>query len=133
MPVSSTFVGVLRAGAGSTSAPYRAPGGVRRSLPNMAHSHLVHEPAKIYPYHLLLITNYRLPHDVDRLNLEVSFFCCFFLLSGVYLVLIVCSGFFRDIFPIWNLKLFFSVVDMTFIAYLNGGVMILKEEPVSFK
>jgi len=28
------------------------------------------EPAKIYPYHLLLITNYRLPADVDRLNLE---------------------------------------------------------------
>jgi actin-binding LIM protein len=29
------------------------------------------EPAKIYPYHLLLITNYRLPADVDRLNIEV--------------------------------------------------------------
>lgn len=71
LPVSSTFVGVLRGAANSTSAPYRATGGVRRSLPNMAHSHLVHEPAKIYPYHLLLITNYRLPHDVDRLNLEV--------------------------------------------------------------
>lgn len=36
----------------------------------MAHSILVHEPAKIYPYHLLLITNYRLPADVDRCNLE---------------------------------------------------------------
>lgn len=36
----------------------------------MAHSMLVHEPAKIYPYHLLLITNYRLPADVDRCNLE---------------------------------------------------------------
>ncbi|KAI8423370.1 hypothetical protein MSG28_014371 [Choristoneura fumiferana] len=45
-------------------------GGVRRSLPNMATGHLVHEPAKLYPYHLLLITNYRLPPDVDRLNLE---------------------------------------------------------------
>ncbi|XP_068625613.1 actin-binding LIM protein 2 isoform X2 [Battus philenor] len=45
-------------------------GGVRRSLPNMATSHLLHEPAKLYPYHLLLITNYRLPPDVDRLNLE---------------------------------------------------------------
>ncbi|CAH2059771.1 unnamed protein product, partial [Iphiclides podalirius] len=45
-------------------------GGVRRSLPNMATSHLMHEPAKLYPYHLLLITNYRLPPDVDRLNLE---------------------------------------------------------------
>lgn len=46
-------------------------GGVRRSLPNMATSLLLHEPAKLYPYHLLLITNYRLPPDVDRLNLEV--------------------------------------------------------------
>ncbi|XP_075986524.1 actin binding LIM protein Uncoordinated 115a isoform X6 [Anticarsia gemmatalis] len=45
-------------------------GSVRRSLPNMATSHLLHEPAKLYPYHLLLITNYRLPPDVDRLNLE---------------------------------------------------------------
>lgn len=36
----------------------------------MAHSMLIHEPAKIYPYHLLLITNYRLPADVDRCNLE---------------------------------------------------------------
>ncbi|KAJ9573795.1 hypothetical protein L9F63_008832, partial [Diploptera punctata] len=42
---------------------------LRRSLPNMAHS-MSTEPAKIYPYHLLLITNYRLPADVDRLNLE---------------------------------------------------------------
>ncbi|XP_050681817.1 actin-binding LIM protein 2 isoform X2 [Leptidea sinapis] len=54
----------VRAGAGGGG---RA---VRRSLPNMATSHLVHEPAKLYPYHLLLITNYRLPPDVDRLNLE---------------------------------------------------------------
>lgn len=46
--------------------------GVRRSLPNMATSHLLHEPAKLYPYHLLLISNYRLPPDVDRLNLEVG-------------------------------------------------------------
>ncbi|XP_044753650.1 actin-binding LIM protein 1 isoform X3 [Coccinella septempunctata] len=43
---------------------------VRRSLPNMAHSMLINEPAKIYPYHLLVITNYRLPSDVDRCNLE---------------------------------------------------------------
>jgi hypothetical protein len=30
------------------------------------------EPPKLYPYHLLVITNYRLPADVDRCNLEVS-------------------------------------------------------------
>ncbi|XP_049823203.1 actin-binding LIM protein 3 isoform X3 [Aethina tumida] len=65
MPVSSTYTGGLG----------RYPGGgyssqVRRSLPNMAHSMLINEPAKIYPYHLLLITNYRLPADVDRCNLE---------------------------------------------------------------
>jgi hypothetical protein len=41
----------------------------------MAHS-MSTEPAKIYPYHLLLITNYRLPADVDRLNLEVRHGIC---------------------------------------------------------
>lgn len=65
-----TTGGVCRVPGGAA----RAGGvpGVRRSLPNMATSHLLHEPAKLYPYHLLLITNYRLPPDVDRLNLEVS-------------------------------------------------------------
>lgn len=67
MPVSTTYTGGLG----------RYPGGytsqVRRSLPNMAHTMLINEPAKIYPYHLLMITNYRLPADVDRCNLEVRF------------------------------------------------------------
>lgn len=66
MPMSTTYTGGLG----------RYPGGyasqVRRSLPNMAHTMLINEPAKIYPYHLLVITNYRLPADVDRCNLEVS-------------------------------------------------------------
>lgn len=65
MPASSTY-------SGNISYHYPQPGMMRRSLPNMAHSILVHEPAKIYPYHLLLITNYRLPSDVDRCNLEVG-------------------------------------------------------------
>lgn len=64
LPASSTYSGAL-------SYHYPQTGLIRRSLPNMAHSILVHEPAKIYPYHLLLITNYRLPADVDRCNLEV--------------------------------------------------------------
>lgn len=64
LPASSTYSGAL-------SYHYPQTGLLRRSLPNMAHSILVHEPAKIYPYHLLLITNYRLPADVDRCNLEV--------------------------------------------------------------
>lgn len=68
--------GGLRASSGLWSAQAdgarAAAPGVRRSLPNMATSLLLHEPAKLYPYHLLLITNYRLPPDVDRLNLEVS-------------------------------------------------------------
>lgn len=66
LPVSSTYAGCL--------GGYNPNQGlhVRRSLPNMAHSMLVNEPAKIYPYHLLLITNYRLPADVDRCNLEVT-------------------------------------------------------------
>lgn len=63
IPASSTYSGALS---------YPTQGNhIRRSLPNMAHSMLVHEPAKIYPYHLLIITNYRLPADVDRCNLEV--------------------------------------------------------------
>ena len=64
IPASSTYSGAIFNQYGPQS------GLVRRSLPNMAHSILVHEPAKIYPYHLLLITNYRLPADVDRCNLE---------------------------------------------------------------
>lgn len=63
LPASSTYSGAL-------SYHYPQAGLIRRSLPNMSHSMLVHEPAKIYPYHLLLITNYRLPSDVDRCNLE---------------------------------------------------------------
>ncbi|XP_055699830.1 actin-binding LIM protein 1 isoform X1 [Phlebotomus papatasi] len=63
LPVSSTY-------SGGIAYHHPQPGLIRRSLPNMAHSMLVHEPAKIYPYHLLLITNYRLPADVDRCNLE---------------------------------------------------------------
>ena len=70
LPASSTYSGAL-------SYHYPQAGLIRRSLPNMAHSMLVHEPAKIYPYHLLIITNYRLPSDVDRCNLEVSILLLF--------------------------------------------------------
>lgn len=66
LPASSTYSGALSYHHPQTRL-------LRRSLPNMAHSILVHEPAKIYPYHLLLITNYRLPADVDRCNLEVVY------------------------------------------------------------
>ncbi|GBP28816.1 Actin-binding LIM protein 1 [Eumeta japonica] len=68
---SAAAVGV-RGGTLSSAGvpPGTGSAGVRRSLPNMATSALLHEPAKLYPYHLLLITNYRLPPDVDRLNLE---------------------------------------------------------------
>lgn len=70
IPISSTYSGTL-------SYPQQGLH-IRRSLPNMAHSMLVHEPAKIYPYHLLIITNYRLPSDVDRCNLEVNFISIIF-------------------------------------------------------
>lgn len=56
---------------GSTSLPFSPH--LRRSLPNMnAPIHTSSDPPKIYPYHLLMITNYRLPPGVDRMNLEVS-------------------------------------------------------------
>ncbi|XP_059351477.1 actin-binding LIM protein 2-like isoform X2 [Daphnia carinata] len=58
------------------SAPFRAHTHLRRSLPNMsaaalaAQQALSNEPPKIYPAHLLFTTNYRLPVDVDRCQLE---------------------------------------------------------------
>merc|ERR1740128_69871 len=41
---------------------------INRSLPNMAT--VLPKAPKIYPIHLLLTNNYRLPNDVDRCNLE---------------------------------------------------------------
>lgn len=79
LPASSTYSGAI-------SYHYPQAGLMRRSLPNMAHSILVHEPAKIYPYHLLLITNYRLPSDVDRCNLEVSYRCLVYPSSNARLI-----------------------------------------------
>lgn len=66
MPLSTTYAG----GLGRYPIGGYASQQVRRSLPNMAHSMLINEPAKIYPYHLLIVTNFRLPSDVDRMNLE---------------------------------------------------------------
>lgn len=59
------------------STPFRAHTHLRRSLPNMsaalaAQQAANNEPPKIYPAHLLFTTNYRLPADVDRCQLEVS-------------------------------------------------------------
>lgn len=43
----------------------------RRSMPNMNLQQMHHEgPPKLYPYHLLITSNYRLPPDVDRCHLE---------------------------------------------------------------
>ncbi|RWS24297.1 actin-binding LIM protein 2-like protein [Leptotrombidium deliense] len=43
---------------------------LRRSMPNVnLHLHS-NEPPKLYPYHLLVTSNYRLPPDVDRCHLE---------------------------------------------------------------
>ena len=44
---------------------------MRNSMPNV-NLHKTNDPPKLYPYHLLIITNYRLPVDVDRCHLEVS-------------------------------------------------------------
>ena len=63
MPSSATYTG----GLGSVTMVHGHH--VRRSLPDMGAA--PSEPPKLYPYHLLIITNYRLPADVDRCNLEV--------------------------------------------------------------
>ncbi|XP_012255551.1 actin-binding LIM protein 2 isoform X10 [Athalia rosae] len=62
LPSSTTYTG----GLGSVTVGHGHH--VRRSLPDMGAN--PGEPPKLYPYHLLLITNYRLPGDVDRCNLE---------------------------------------------------------------
>ncbi|XP_039291677.1 actin-binding LIM protein 3 [Nilaparvata lugens] len=62
MHSSSTYTGCL--GYPPSASPH-----IRRSLPNMM-APASNEPPKIYPYHLLQISNYRLPADVDRCNLE---------------------------------------------------------------
>ncbi|XP_046643863.1 actin-binding LIM protein 1-like isoform X2 [Daphnia pulicaria] len=72
MPVTTTSSHALP----PQSAPFRAHTHLRRSLPNMsaaalaAQQALSNEPPKIYPAHLLFTTNYRLPVDVDRCQLE---------------------------------------------------------------
>lgn len=65
LPSSTTYTGGLGSVVGSHGGHH-----VRRSLPDMGTA--PSEPPKLYPYHLLVITNYRLPADVDRCNLEVS-------------------------------------------------------------
>ncbi|XP_076244651.1 actin binding LIM protein Uncoordinated 115a isoform X5 [Calliopsis andreniformis] len=63
LPSSTTYTGGLGSVVGSHGGHH-----VRRSLPDMGTA--PSEPPKLYPYHLLVITNYRLPADVDRCNLE---------------------------------------------------------------
>ncbi|CAL7946291.1 actin binding LIM protein Uncoordinated 115a isoform X5 [Xylocopa sonorina] len=63
LPSSTTYTGGLGSVVGSRGGHH-----VRRSLPDMGTA--PSEPPKLYPYHLLVITNYRLPADVDRCNLE---------------------------------------------------------------
>jgi len=65
LPSSTTYTGGLGSVVGGHGGHH-----VRRSLPDMGAAPT--EPPKLYPYHLLVITNYRLPADVDRCNLEVS-------------------------------------------------------------
>ncbi|XP_011877968.1 PREDICTED: actin-binding LIM protein 2 isoform X6 [Vollenhovia emeryi] len=63
LPSSTTYTGGLGSVVGTHGGHH-----VRRSLPDMGAAPT--EPPKLYPYHLLVITNYRLPADVDRCNLE---------------------------------------------------------------
>lgn len=82
----------------------------------MAHSILVHEPAKIYPYHLLLITNYRLPADVDRCNLERHLSDAEF--EAICGVNHDISHHSKDL--ISSTVYFYSVLDQNSIDFLNG-------------
>lgn len=60
---------------GSEFGRLKSPGNahLRRSMPNVnqMQKHLIHsQPPKLYPYHLLVTSNYRLPPEVDRCHLE---------------------------------------------------------------
>lgn len=43
---------------------------IRRSMPNVNFHFHDDQPPKLYPYHLLITSNYRLPPDIDRCHLE---------------------------------------------------------------
>lgn len=127
LPASSTYSGAL-------SYHYPQAGLIRRSLPNMAHSILVHEPAKIYPYHLLLITNYRLPADVDRCNLEVNLIFPFTQSNKKEKLFNVNLSYISSvIYRMLNLKLCCSVFVLISIDYRNGVEMKLSDAPGYFK
>lgn len=60
----------VNVGRSHTSSSFGAAH-LRRSMPNVNLHHLHQEgPPKLYPYHLLATSNYRLPPDVDRCHLE---------------------------------------------------------------
>lgn len=70
---STTYTQGLVSGRVSTTEPpsgrsYNHHSYINRSLPNMTAA--IPKARKIYPIHLLLTSNYRLPNDVDRCNLE---------------------------------------------------------------
>ena len=68
--VSETFSPGMRAAAGGGGGSMAAH--LRQSVPNMKFPPQGAEPPKIYALHLLLTSNYRLPGDADRANLEVT-------------------------------------------------------------
>ena len=66
---------------GHSSAAFKAH--FRRSMPNVnLHLH-TNEPAKLYPYYMLMTSNQKLPPHVDRCHLEVSSTFAFFLLTCI--------------------------------------------------
>lgn len=70
---STTYTQGLVSSRVSTTEPpagraYSHHSHINRSLPNM--SAALPKAPKIYPIHLLMTSNYRLPNDVDRSNLE---------------------------------------------------------------
>jgi hypothetical protein len=65
---STTFTQGLRHISTTEPSGRSVSAHMNRSLPNMAAS--MSKAPKIYPIHLLMTSNYRLPNDADRCNLE---------------------------------------------------------------
>lgn len=61
----------VKSRSGTASSVFSSPN-LRRSMPNVNSLHHLHQegPPKLYPYHLLATSNYRLPPGVDRCHLE---------------------------------------------------------------
>ena len=137
VPVSATHSHALPPQQQHTT-PFRAHSHLRRSLPNMSAAALAaqqsNEPAKIYPAHLLFTTNYRLPVDVNRCTLEVTWFVppCSWICRKLVNKMNHLIHFSSATYRMKNLKTFSRWPDLNSTASPCGGAMKSRNASSSF-